>query len=191
MGKKKSDIPEDVNKELESPKFGKPTEITASGYVLDINEKDGKVDIQTYEPISGTTILEGLSISKKIKTKQEKYDLAASFQKTIEEILYKKTKIAFKEFKKISKNKNNLFVIAGGVASNKKIRDCLKLLSREENFETMFPPINLCSDNAAMIALVGLEKFKKKQFDNLDFPAKPRWQLDENAAFLKGAGLKF
>jgi len=67
MGKKKSDIPEDINKELESPKFGKPTEITASGYVLDINEKDCKVDIQTYEPISGTTILEGLSISKKIK----------------------------------------------------------------------------------------------------------------------------
>ncbi len=32
-GKKKSDIPEDVNKELESPKFGKPTEITISGYV--------------------------------------------------------------------------------------------------------------------------------------------------------------
>jgi len=45
MGKKQSGIPEDVNKELESPKFGKPTEITASGYVLDINEKDGKVDI--------------------------------------------------------------------------------------------------------------------------------------------------
>ena len=67
MGKKQGGIPEDVNKELESPKFGKPTEITASGYVLDINEKDGKVDIQTYEPISGTTILEGLSVSKKIK----------------------------------------------------------------------------------------------------------------------------
>ena len=132
-----------------------------------------------------------LRITKKIKTKQEKYDLAASFQKTVEEILYKKTKIAFTEFKKISGNKNNLFVIAGGVASNKKIRDCLKLLSREENFQTMFPPINLCSDNAAMIALIGLEKFKKKQFDNLDFPAKPRWQLDENAAFLKGSGVKF
>ena len=67
MGKKQNDIPEDVNKELESPKFGKPTELTASGYVLDINEKDDKVDIQTYEPISGTTILEGLSISEKIK----------------------------------------------------------------------------------------------------------------------------
>ena len=67
MVKKQDDIPEDVNKELESPKFGKPIEIIASGYVLDINEKDGKVDIQTHEPISGATILEGLSISKKIK----------------------------------------------------------------------------------------------------------------------------
>jgi hypothetical protein len=34
---------------------------------LDVNDKDSKVDIQTYEPISGATILEGLSISKKIK----------------------------------------------------------------------------------------------------------------------------
>jgi len=67
MGKKKSDMPEDVNKELESPKFGKPSELSASGYVLDVNDKDSKVDIQTYEPISGATILEGLSISKKIK----------------------------------------------------------------------------------------------------------------------------
>ena len=67
MGKKQSNIPDDVNKELESPKFGKPTEIIASGYILDTNEKDGKVDIQTYEPVSGTTILEGLSLSKKIK----------------------------------------------------------------------------------------------------------------------------
>jgi len=67
MAKKKDEIPEDIKKELDSPKFGKATELTASGYVLDINEKDNKVDIQTYEPISGTTILEGLSFSKKIK----------------------------------------------------------------------------------------------------------------------------
>ena len=67
MGKKQSNIPDDVNKELETPKFGKPTEIIASGYILDTNEKDGKVDIQTYEPVSGATILEGLSLSKKIK----------------------------------------------------------------------------------------------------------------------------
>ena len=60
-------MPEDINKELESPKFEKPTELTASGYVLYVNEKDNKVDIQTYEPVSGATILEGLSVSKKIK----------------------------------------------------------------------------------------------------------------------------
>ena len=41
-----------------------------------------------------------------------------------------------------------------------------------------------------MIAMVGLEKFKLKQFDNLDHPARPRWALDENALFLKGSGVK-
>ena len=44
-----------------------------------------------------------LKISKKIKSNQDRYDLAASFQKTIEKILYKKTEIAFKEFQKINK----------------------------------------------------------------------------------------
>jgi N6-L-threonylcarbamoyladenine synthase len=54
----------------------------------------------------------------------------------------------------------------------------------------MFPPIEFCGDNAAMIAMVGLEKFKLKQFNNLNYPAKPRWPLDEKAKFLKGAGVK-
>jgi len=48
----------------------------------------------------------------------------------------------------------------------------------------------LCGDNAAMIAMVGLEKFKLKQFSKLDSPAKPRWPLDADAAFLKGAGVR-
>ena len=80
MVKKQDDIPEDVNKELESPKFGNPTEIIASGYVLDINEKDCKVDIQTYEPISGATILEGLSISKKIKLNDLEKGMVCEFK---------------------------------------------------------------------------------------------------------------
>ena len=80
MGKKQSGIPEDVNKELESPKFGKPTEITASGYVLDINDKDNKVDIQTYEPVSGATILEGLSLSKKIKLNELEKGVICEFK---------------------------------------------------------------------------------------------------------------
>jgi N6-L-threonylcarbamoyladenine synthase len=63
-------------------------------------------------------------------------------------------------------------------------------LCYEDNYQSMFPPIEFCGDNAAMIAMVGLEKFKLKQFDSLDYSAKPRWQLDENAIFLKGAGVK-
>ena len=131
-----------------------------------------------------------LKISKQIKTDQEKYDLAASFQRTVEEILYKKSKIAFEEFQKINKDIGNKFVVAGGVAANKRIREVLRRLCQEKGFEAIFPPINLCGDNAAMIAMVGLEKFKINQFSQLDHPAKPRWALDEDAPFLKGAGVR-
>ena len=132
-----------------------------------------------------------LRVAKTIQTEQDRFDLAASFQKTIEEILKKKTKIAFEEFKKRNhKNKINHFVIAGGVAANKKIRDMLKNLCKKENFYPVFPTKELCGDNAAMIAMVGLEKFKIKEFSKLDHPAIPRWSLDENAIFLKGAGVK-
>ena len=131
-----------------------------------------------------------LKIVKQIKSDQEKFDLAASFQKTVEKILYKKTKVAFKEFENINKNKNNILVVAGGVAANKKIRETLINLCEQENFSAIFPPLSLCGDNAAMIAMVGLEKFKIKEFNDLDYPAKPRWALDEEAKFLKGAGVK-
>ena len=131
-----------------------------------------------------------LKISKQINNNQDKYDIAASFQKTIEEIMYKKTIVAFNEFEKINKLEKKIFVIAGGVAANKNLRKMFKELCEERNFEAIFPPIELCGDNAAMIGLVGLEKYKLKLFDELDFPAKPRWQLDEEANFLKGAGVK-
>jgi N6-L-threonylcarbamoyladenine synthase len=131
-----------------------------------------------------------LKIAKSIKTEQEKFDLAASFQKTVEEILYKKTKIAFEEFEKDNELKEKVFVVAGGVAANKKIRFMLTNLCEANNYKSIFPPIELCGDNAAMIAMVGLEKYKLNEFNNLDYPAKPRWPLDEKAAFLKGAGVQ-
>ena len=131
-----------------------------------------------------------LKIAKSIKTDQEKFDLAASFQKTVEEILNKKTKIAFEEFEKENKLKEKVFVVAGGVAANKKIRSMLVNLCDANNYKSIFPPIELCGDNAAMIAMVGLEKYKLNEFNTLDYPAKPRWPLDEKAAFLKGAGVQ-
>ena len=132
-----------------------------------------------------------LKISKKLKSKKEKYHLAASFQKTVNEILYKKTKIAMNEFLKNKKDKKNTFVIAGGVASNLSIRENLIKLSKENDFESVFPPINLCSDNGAMIAWAGIERYKMNLINNLDFPSKARWPLDSSAPFLKGPGLKF
>ena len=130
-----------------------------------------------------------LKKSKAIKNEQEKFDLAASFQKTVEEILYKKTKIAFAEFEKQNKLKEKKFVVAGGVAANKKIRSMLIKLCLEKKYQNIFPSIEYCGDNAAMIAMVGLEKFKLKQFNDLSHPAQPRWALDEDAIFLKGAGV--
>ena len=85
---------------------------------------------------------------------------------------------------------NNNFVVAGGVAANNKIRSMLINLCKEKNYQSVFPPKEFCGDNAAMIAMVGLEKFKLKHFSSLDHPAKPRWPLDEDAAFLKGAGVR-
>ena len=132
-----------------------------------------------------------LRTSKKLKNKAEKYHLAASFQKTINEILYEKTKVAMKVFLKNKKNKKNNFVIAGGVAANVSIRENLTKLSIQNNFFPTFPPINLCSDNAAMIAWAGIERYRRNLVDKLDFPSRARWPLDEAAPFLKGAGLKF
>ena len=131
-----------------------------------------------------------LKISRTIKTEQEKYDLAASFQNTIERIIYKKTQVAFNEYLKINNNYSKNFVVAGGVAANKNIRKTIKKISDENNFNVFFPNLDLCGDNAAMIALVGLEKYKNNLFDTHDFKANPRWQLDENAKFLKGSGVK-
>ena len=131
-----------------------------------------------------------LRIKSSINTEQDKFDLAASFQKTIEEILFEKTKKAFEIYINEQNTLKKTFVVAGGVAANKGIKDKLMNLSVENGFECLFPEINLCSDNAAMIALVGLEKYKKKLFDTLEFKVNPRWQLDENAKFLKGSGVK-
>jgi N6-L-threonylcarbamoyladenine synthase len=131
-----------------------------------------------------------LRISKELKNQKEKYHLAASFQKTINEILYEKTKVAMKEFLINKENNTNTFVIAGGVASNLSIRENLIKLAKEKNFISIFPPINLCSDNAAMIAWTGIERYKINLIDNLEFSSRARWPLDSSAPFLKGPGLK-
>jgi len=129
--------------------------------------------------------------AKKIKNDTKlKYDLAASFQYTINKILYKKTKEAMKQFSKKIEKKNPQFIVAGGVAANNSIRDNLYKISKEMNFEPIFPNLKFCGDNAAMIAWAGINRFKKNLINSINFKAKSRWPLDEDAPYMKGPGLK-
>ena len=129
--------------------------------------------------------------SKKINGEDElKYNLAASFQNTINKILYKKTKVAVDMFRKKTKKENFQLIVAGGVAANESIRNNLSNLSKEMNFKTIYPDLKFCGDNAAMIAWAGIQRFKKNLIDNVDVSAKSRWPLDKDAPYMKGPGLK-
>ncbi len=129
--------------------------------------------------------------SKKINGKDKlKYNLAASFQYTINKILYKKTKVAVEMFREKTKREDFQLIVAGGVAANDTVRKNLTTLSKEMNFETIYPNLKFCGDNAAMIAWAGIQRFKKKLIDNLNISAKSRWPLDKKAPYMKGPGLK-
>ena len=129
--------------------------------------------------------------SKKINNDIKlRYDLAASFQHTVNKILYKKTKVAMKQFLNKGGKENSNFVVAGGVAANKTIRENLTEAAKEMNFNPLFPDLEFCGDNAAMIAWAGLKRFKKELISNINFSARSRWPLDESAPYMKGPGLK-
>ena len=129
--------------------------------------------------------------SKKINQDDKlKYNLAASFQNTINKILFKKTKVAVEMFREKTKKENFQLVVAGGVAANETIRKNLSILSNEMNFETIYPDLRFCGDNAAMIAWAGIQRFKKNMIDDVNISARSRWPLDKNAPYMKGPGLK-
>ena len=129
--------------------------------------------------------------SKKINRNDKmKYNLAASFQNTVNKILFKKTKVAIETFKDRTKKKEVQLIVAGGVAANKSIRENLSNLAKEMNFKTIYPDLKFCGDNAAMIAWTGIKRFKKNLIDKIDISAKSRWPLDSAAPYMKGPGLK-
>ena len=89
-----------------------------------------------------------------------------------------------------SNRKNNVFVVAGGVAANQSIRKSLEELSKKNNFKPIFSDLKFCGDNAAMIAWAGIQRFKRKLLNDLNVEPKSRWPLDKSAPFMKGPGLK-
>ncbi len=67
MGKEK-EIPKYILEEIKNPKFGKPESLTRTGYILEIYDKDMKIDAQFYEAVEdGRRIIEGMNLPKKIK----------------------------------------------------------------------------------------------------------------------------
>lgn len=104
-------------------------------------------------------------------------DVCASFQYTIGEILAKKSAIAITMYEKICKNK--VMVVAGGVAANQYLNYILTQAVSRFDYDLVAPPIKLCTDNAAMIAYAGLERFKAGLINDLDFCPRARWSLEE------------
>jgi len=112
-------------------------------------------------------------------------DIAAAFQQAAIDCLVDRLERAFDAMRGIT-----ALVVAGGVAANQAIRGALETLAARNGLPFIAPPLALCTDNAAMIAWAGAERFAMGQSDPLDFAARPRWPLDPDAEPVRGAGVK-
>jgi len=111
-------------------------------------------------------------------------DIAASFQQAVVDCLVDRTRLA------LGKSDAPALVVAGGVAANRAIRGALADLAERDGRRFSVPPAWLCTDNAAMIAWAGAERFALGLSDPLDAPARARWPLDPEAERVRGAGVK-
>jgi N6-L-threonylcarbamoyladenine synthase len=111
-------------------------------------------------------------------------DIAASFQQAVVDCLVDRTRLA------LERSDAPSLVVAGGVAANGAIRSALQRLAIDDGRAFSVPPAWLCTDNAAMIAWAGAERFGRGMIDGLDAPARARWPLDPDAERVRGAGVK-
>jgi N6-L-threonylcarbamoyladenine synthase len=112
-------------------------------------------------------------------------DLAASFQQAVVDCLVDRTRRALARSPGVT-----ALVVAGGVAANASVRTSLEALAQQHDLPFVAPPLWLCTDNAAMIAWAGAERFAVGLTDPLDTLARPRWPLDPTAEAVRGAGVK-
>lgn len=100
-------------------------------------------------------------------------DLAASFQQAVVDVLVDKTLLAAKKYDV------KTIMLAGGVAANGLLRSQLHQAGEQHGIEVTYPPLVLCTDNAAMIACVGYFKYLRGDFAPLTLNAVPGLSLGE------------
>ncbi len=98
-------------------------------------------------------------------------DLAASFQRAVIDVLFKKTIDAAREFEAKE------ILVAGGVSANRALRQVFK---SQQEFPVHIPPLSLCTDNAAMIAAAGYYRFTQGYISGLEIDALPAWSLSQS-----------
>lgn len=104
-------------------------------------------------------------------SEREKADICASFQYTAALHVEERTQNALKL------GKASTLVVAGGVAANQYLRSRLEIIAHENGMALVVPPPALCTDNAAMIAWAGVERFRLGLTDGMDFEPRARWPL--------------
>ena len=115
----------------------------------------------------------------------EAADIAASFQQAVVDCMIDRTRRAIERA-----DGATALVVAGGVAANGAVRAALSGLAADNGLRFVAPPLWLCTDNGAMIAWAGAERFAAGLFDGMETPARARWPLDPNAEKARGAGVK-
>lgn len=120
---------------------------------------------------------------------QDRADLCAGFQAAVAAVLAEKTRRALALYLDDAPP-HPAFAVAGGVAANQTIRTALSALCATSGVAFTAPPLNLCTDNAAMIAWAGIELYRAGHRDDLSLSARPRWPLDRTSAPMLGAGKK-
>ncbi|WP_377191812.1 tRNA (adenosine(37)-N6)-threonylcarbamoyltransferase complex transferase subunit TsaD [Ruegeria meonggei] len=122
-------------------------------------------------------------------TRQDRADLCAGFQQAIVDTLAEKTRRAIDLY--LSEEPSDpVIAVAGGVAANSAIRAALETVCEENGARFTAPPLGLCTDNAAMIAYAGIERFRTGARAGLDLTARPRWPLDQTSPAMLGSGKK-
>ncbi|WEX88933.1 tRNA (adenosine(37)-N6)-threonylcarbamoyltransferase complex transferase subunit TsaD [Sinorhizobium garamanticum] len=123
-------------------------------------------------------------------TEQDIADICASFQRAISRTLRDRVGRGLKRFKaEFATVSEPALVVAGGVAANQELRATLQELCDQNGFRFVAPPLQLCTDNAAMIAWAGAERLAAGlAADGLDVAPRSRWPLDNHAQALIGSG---